>query len=407
MEPLKPRKPALYWLCKCIGLIGALNVHGQSNTTLNKVVPSQKVYWPAHSVENPSFSEGRPLRVHSLRLAPQLERNKPLAPFDRVGWVSVGPLIIGEGDYGQVICYSIERGERLWSLDSPRFLHVPPLLAGGHVLLGFSDGTLQKVEVATGKVRWSTKLHSPVARKMTLSRDAVYVVTQSQSIHEISLEEGKVKWTVDAGDGYQSVHISSLSAPVLYDGNVYVGLRSGEWIALATRTGQVLNRIDSFPESVERFHDFAGTGVVVTGRMIFARHDGYLGAASMSHLGNLSWKVKKSAISSTAFREGRLYVGLVNGQVYSYEALTGQEFPLIDIGEPAVNIFVGSDTVYLSSQSGNIFALDRGRGSLKWRDSLGSAVVQDPIVVNRTIYFPTSMKVLYGYALSQPDRNGG
>ncbi|MFK7873684.1 MAG: PQQ-binding-like beta-propeller repeat protein [Oligoflexales bacterium] len=381
----------LYWLFKsAVAISGVLASHAGAS----------RMYHIKPALGFPKPESVRPFRVRSLSMAPQYDAQKPLAPFDRTGWVNLGPLIVGEGENEQVTCYSFEQGSVLWRLENPRRLQVPPVMVGGHVLLGFLDGSLLKVEVATGKIRWKLQLADAVSRQLTVTRDAVYVVTESQSFYEVGLEDGKIQWVVDANDGGKSVHINSLAAPFVYDGVVHVGLRSGEWMSVVTRTGQVLRKIDPHPLPKRKFHDFVGPAVVVTGRVVFARHDGFIGSVSLSDMGQVSWEKVKAPISAAAFRDGRFYIGLVNGDVFSYEAEKGTETKLAETGSPIVGLSVGSDSLYISNQIGDLFALDRSSGDLKWRDNVGSPVTQPPLVIGKTIYFPSSMKVLYGYRLT-------
>ncbi|MEZ4741766.1 MAG: PQQ-binding-like beta-propeller repeat protein [Bdellovibrionota bacterium] len=222
----------------------------------------------------------RPFRVGHFKFSRKTDRIKPLGVASYAGWTSASGLLIGAVDHEWVGAFSVTNGKAKWWLHSSGELTAPPTIYGSWVILGFRDGTLLKVEVLTGKVVWKANLDTFPSRDYTLVGSKLLVITASQYLYSVDFQSGETQWLVDGGRPL-GLTVRSLSAPVVYNENVYFGTSSGEIVSVSMATGKIEWRYD--PEYTDsRFKDIVGEMLVVNNRLIFSRYDGLVGAISLS-----------------------------------------------------------------------------------------------------------------------------
>lgn len=367
---------------------------------------------PDHAL--PYFvQEDRPPRIGFMSFNKEMDREKTLAAIDTAGFVYNSGVLVGAVDRRWVLGMSWNSRKDLWWLDGGSLMTAPPGSFGSHVVLGFKDGFVRKVDVLTGKVIWETRLDSFTESGFVLSGTRLYVLTAAQILHALDFQSGQVLWVYDGGfpDG---LTIRGRTKPVVHDGKVYAGVSTGELICVDGQSGKLEWRQN--PEFVEgQFHDFVGELHVRDQAIIFARFDGTVGAMGFKGpTRNLVWKREFPSLATMAIRGPRLYLGGVNGDIVALnvsdllqgDQTSGKASADKDLWRYSTGLTLGTFTVsedllIAASVEGRITALHTASGTLVWHDDLQSSLVSPPVVVDQGLYFITGLKSLYGYRLNQ------
>ena len=282
----------------------------------------------AHAIE----ADPRPFRTSVYRMAPEYDFAKPLAAQDGAGWVINSGVFVGAFSPQWVGGYSMQLKRVTWWLRTPEQLTTPPGSFGSWVTLGFRDGTIKKVEALTGKVVWSVNLDSFSEREFLLAGTTLYVITAAQVVYALDFQTGKTLWLFDAGFP-ERLAIRAGVKPILNDGKIIFGISSGEILAVNAQTGKLLWRYN--PEYTEaRFHDVVGELVMRNNKLLITRYDGLVASLEMSGTARTAaWKNRLPGLTTSTFRNGRLYVGSINGDVYAFDGDSGREVWRTNLGE--------------------------------------------------------------------------
>jgi outer membrane protein assembly factor BamB len=335
-----------------------------------------------------------------MALNRELDDTKPVGVIDSAGFVANSGFLIGQFDRRWVGGLSLSTKRVVWWLDGQNDMTAPPGSFGSHVVLGFRDGQVMKVEAQTGKKIWSVNLDSFTERSFLLQDTTLYVLTAGQVLYALDFQTGKTLWLFDAGypDG---LTIRGGSAPVFSEGRVIVGIASGEILAVTADAGKLLWRYNPAYNDV-RFHDVLGDMVVRSSRLIFSRYDGLVGAIDLgSSARSLIWQEQLPGVTTAAMRGSRYYVGCINGDLYALDAENGgKRLWRIVTGVPVSHITaVGESTLLVSGTDGRITAIDSLSGKIQWTDSLGSPLASPPALYENAIYYATAYKNIYAYQL--------
>ncbi len=277
----------------------------------------------------------------------------------------------------------------LWSFQAGKLLEFQPIVVRNRVYFMDKDGTFYALSTDKGKVEWKRKIGSLNASSPAYSDGRLFAV--SLEPHQaVALEPrkhgSKVLWR-------RQLPGRSESSPLVHAGKVIFGCESGDIFALDEETGKVKWTLH--------------TGGPVKGALAF--DDGMVFAAN--YAGEIyaidagSGKVKWTAhtqgggllrgggvYSTPAVAWGRVYLGSLDGRVYSFVEKTGELAWSQSTGaevypSPAVADTPRSPpTVYVGSQDKRFYALDARTGEVRWDRSVGGVVLGSSSVVGETVY---------------------
>jgi outer membrane protein assembly factor BamB len=358
----------------------------------------------------------RPPRIGFMSFNREMDQEKTLAAIDTAGFVYNSGVLVGAVDRRWVMGMSWNSRKDLWWIDGGSLMTAPPGSFGSHIVLGFLDGLIKKVDVLTGKVVWETRLDSFTESGFVLSGTKLYVLTAAQILHAIDFQSGQTLWVYDGGfpDG---LTIRGRTKPIVHDGKIYLGVSSGELICVDAQSGKLEWRQN--PDFIEGlFHDFVGELHIKDQTVIFARFDGLVGAMSINGpTRNLIWKREFPSLTTMAVRGPRLYLGGVNGDIVALnlgDVLQGdksgakpsqdKELWRYATGLALATFTVSEDLLIAAGVEGRITALHTTSGLPVWYEDLQSSLVTPPVVVERGLYFITGLKSLYGYQLQESNR---
>jgi eukaryotic-like serine/threonine-protein kinase len=301
-----------------------------------------------------------------------------------------------------------------WSFSIKQPFIGSPVVDHGTVYIGGLDSALYALNAVNGEQRWKFKTRGPIRSAGECDATRVYLNGGDGVIYALDKQTGKPQWmfstfgavlgerTYDAADYFHS-------KPLKADNLLYVGSGDGRLYALNIADGTVRwtfkanNIIHTSP-------------VLHNDKVIFGSSDGFLYAINKVN-GDLVWKFKSAGHryfpagemqGSPVVSQGLVFIGSRDYNLYAVEANEGygywnKAFPqgwataltatdsVLYAGtsddklflaldpstgkelwrfEAKFNIFgpaaVGSSSVYVGTQMGKIFSLDKKSGSVQW-----------------------------------------
>ncbi len=280
-------------------------------------------------------------------------------------------------------------GSSLWSFQAGKLLEFQPIVVKGRIYFMDKDGMFYALNAGSGHVEWKRKIGTLNASSPAYAHGRLYAVNlepQQAVAIEPHRHGSKVLWR-------HPLPGRSESSPLVHAGKVIFGCESGDIFALDAKTGRT---------------DWAvHTGGAVKGALAFDKGtvfaDNYAGEVWALDAGNgkVRWTAHTQgggflrgggAYSTPAVEWGRVYLGGLDGRVYSYVEKTGELAWSHSTGaevypSPAVAETPGSPpTVYVGSEDKRFYALDARTGEVRWEHSVGGIVLGSSSVVGETVY---------------------
>ncbi|MFK7826835.1 MAG: PQQ-binding-like beta-propeller repeat protein [Oligoflexales bacterium] len=349
-------------------------------------------------IESGYLKNYKPFRTSFFKLAPDLDKEKPLAVADYGGWLESNGILLGSLDDDWLTGLTLPGLGPKWWRKSPGAQTCPPVSFGSWAVFGFRNGSIWKINALTGDKVWERKLDSFPARRIKKTENQLLVVTAKQTIYAIDSESGTVNWVHDS-NASEGLSIRNLAAPTVHQEQVYYGLSSGEVVALDLKTGErKWTHNPGFSEA--RFHDMIGEIYIIgNGKgLLLTRYDGIMTAVNLNNPKQNMWEpVKLNSITDSSFRHNRVYVGTHSGYVYAYNPDNGKQLWQSHIGASVGSITAGETKLYVTSTQGRIAALDV-EGKMLWHDQLEGLVTGSPVYIGNNIFFQTGLRNFYGYS---------
>ncbi|WP_284298966.1 PQQ-binding-like beta-propeller repeat protein [Homoserinibacter gongjuensis] len=218
-----------------------------------------------------------------------------------------------------------ERGARLWSMRFPDVVVASPTPAGdGDIVVVSLDGTLRRIDLATGETVWSVALRTDVSEAPAVGGGLVVIVDRGGAVLARSLADGAERW---------STELASAERAAIGDGLVAVQGSTGAVWVLEARDGA--RRWDSDQLGVSR-------RIVVLGGTVVAQSDE--GTVAWDAAGHRIWS---SAASEALVSDGDHLV-LAGEQALERRGPDGELFDEVEIGPGPL----GATRVVLATQGG-------------------------------------------------------
>ncbi|HSE52205.1 MAG TPA: PQQ-binding-like beta-propeller repeat protein [Gemmatimonadales bacterium] len=246
-----------------------------------------------------------------------------------------------------------------------------PVVSGGLVVVGSTDGSLYGINRADGTQRWKFDTKGPVMSSPAIANGLVYVSSVDGNIYAVDSATGAQRW-VFATKGERrftapGIHGAIprtermpdpfdvfLSSPTVANGTVYIGSGDQHVYALDAGTGALK-------------WSFA-TGDVVHAAPALANNTVYIG----------SWDRNLYALDAATGKEKWRYITGNDTTIYNQIGLASS---------PAV----AGGMVFVGGRDGKFHAVNAETGKPVWmHDNRGGWTIASPAVRDGVVYFPTS-----------------
>lgn len=368
-------------------------------------------------------------------------------PMFRGGPAHTGVYPAASGSYGGIA----------WRIETGGPVRSSPVVTGGTVYVGSSDGSLYALDAGRGTLEWKYDAGAPVTSTPAVAGNTIVLTATDGSVQAVSRRSGKRLWRVSTGPdaklawGYESGD-NWTSSPVITGHSVLVGSGDGGVYRLALATGKVEWRaatggrvrsspalagnlviVGSFDGQVHAFDQasgkerwrFATRGIdfqsdtfgfdrksvqsspAIAGDLVLAgARDGFLYAIDLA-TGRQRWVVdhKVSWVNcSAAISDGMVFTGTSDGAfLQALDLATGAERWRADtLGIIWSSPIVSGDKVYAVTTRGPIIAFDKASGRELWRVRYGAGSFSSPAIAGNRMYLGADDGAVYALDLTAP-----
>ncbi len=308
-------------------------------------------------------------------------------------------------------------------LESP--IHLPPVIAGDHVIATTAKGMIHAFDKISGELVWRTEKSVRYwDRSLLVHRDMLIVGSSGGILQALSIAGGKLIWQVELGIDVQV-------RPLAIDGTLYVatthvgtGLKNdpngkAAFYAIDANTGEIRWHRRTENYALQRPSYFNGvlylagsyydpgievdeggpmrvSAVTEDGGEILWEHkaiDGFVKAiyaddksvvyvgyqdflmALDSKNGRPRWRLDTGNWTPSLLgSDGVIYFGSATTQVFAVSSANGDKYWQFDIGGGSFNYLLGepvleNGVLYFLTQKGDIYALDAQSGKAIWVES--------------------------------------
>ena len=280
-----------------------------------------------------------------------------------------------------------------------------PAVVGSRVLIGSDNYKLYCVDMESGQLQWEFEAGYPIFSSPAVWNGRVYIgeglhYDADTSLYCLNLQDGSVIWTFQTDSHTES-------SPTVDNGKVYFGAGDDGLYCLDAITGE---EQWNFPHA-----HVDGGPLVVDDHVYFGSGYSYEGIICVSAAdGQLVWKqIFRAPIwSAPSFSDGRLYVGIGNGNFNESDPEPFGEVRCLNLAGGAdiwrftdvkdsvlTSIAVSENRAVFGSRDGVCYALDARTGKLAWRADIGAPIVSSPAVADGHVLFGADDGVLYCLSL--------
>ena len=278
-------------------------------------------------------------------------------------------------------------GSSLWSFQAGKLLEFQPIVVDGTIYFMDKDATFYALSVHGGHIQWKQDVGSLNASSPAYWNGRLYAVNlEPQQAVALTAKKGKVLWRTPLPG-------RSESSPLVHNGKVIFGCESGDIFALDAKTGKVRWKVHTNGP-------VKGALAYDDGTLFATNYAGEIWALDAGN-GHVKWTAHSQGggflhgggiYATPAVAFGRVYLGGLDGRVYSYEEKTGDLAWSHSTGAEVYSSPAVADTphapptVFVGSEDKHFYALDAKTGEVRWDHYLNGIILGSPSVVDRTVY---------------------
>jgi len=321
-----------------------------------------------------------------------------------------------------------------WRFKGGHLLEYSPILVGRQLFGINNEGLAFSVKTRTGKARWKRQIADLNASAPTYRDGVIYISNlEPGQVLALATQDGHLIWkhplpgrtessplvvgdkvivgcecngvfALDRATGKtiweRRVNGNVKAAPAYGDGIVYVGDYSGELNAIRVKDGSIKWQAGSQGSSFGRSGRFYATATVAFGRVYVGNVDGRMYSFDQQ-TGRLLWShstgnyVYAAAVAArTADTPATVYFGSYDGTFYALDARTGEErWSVHNLGAISGAASLIGDTVYVADlRTTSTFGFDARNGHRVFEYTDGA---YNPVISNGQDLFLTGYKTLY------------
>jgi outer membrane protein assembly factor BamB len=195
-----------------------------------------------------------------------------------------------------------------------------PVVSGGVVYFGSSDGNVYALETSTGAVKWKFKTGDVVHSSPALVDGTLFIGSWDTYLYALDAASGKEKWRFKTGEDHEIYNqVGIQGSPAVADGIVYFGCRDSNFYAIDAASGKqrwVFNNKGSWVINSPAIRD---------GKVFFATSDTGLVHALDAKSGAVIFTVDFNhwpMFSSPAIAGHMLYLGSHQGKLLAVDLTT-------------------------------------------------------------------------------------
>jgi len=288
-------------------------------------------------------------------------------------------------DQGALACYTLNKGEKIWSFRSHRRIVGTPAVADGIVVFGSADKNIYGLDARNGKRLWAVNAKAPVLGAVAIEDGIAYIGSSDSTFRAIDIQTGKTIWSYVGVKGY-------IETRPYIEGNIVIfGAWDNTLYALEKHTGKVLWKWNGGLEQM-LYSPAAVWPVAADGKVFIADPKRALTAIDLE-TGKTVWRTFQSQVRETiglSEDRERIYSKTMNDSVVCYAVKGNQPIEIwasnVGFGyEHAPSMLIEKDSVVFgSTKNGLIFALDAFNGKVLWKHKIGNSLINTIVPLSKS-----------------------
>ncbi|BBM82892.1 beta-alanine-activating enzyme beta-propeller domain-containing protein [Candidatus Uabimicrobium amorphum] len=325
-------------LCAICLLTLPLLSNKNKSETVRKVAPQKKTPTILYrgNLRRTGFYNTKPLtNVSQIRWSLPTKKRIKSSP------VVSDNIVYFAGYTHKVYALGVQSGKTIWEFTANDLIYSSPAIYDNVLYIGSHDGYMYALEKKNGTLIWKFRAQDSILSSPAFNEGMVYFASHDHKIYAVNARTGKEVWSHKTGD-------KILSSPAIFDKTLFIGCNDGFLYAIKANSGELRWRFatNGVIKSVPAIDDNA---------VYFGSFDHHVYA--VSHKGELLWRFKTGA------------------EIHSSAAI--------------------KELIYVGSNDGYFYALDKNTGKLKWRNATKSPVVMSPCIFNNVLYYSSLDGFLY------------
>ncbi|MDH4126791.1 MAG: outer membrane protein assembly factor BamB [Gammaproteobacteria bacterium] len=310
---------------------------------------------------------------------------------------------------GNVIAFDPLSGKKIWTLELDTELSAGPGVGDGMLAVGSADGTIIALNASDGTERWRTNLGGETLSAPLIGADSVVVATVDNLLRALRASDGNERWAIEQSTPILTMRGSA--SPALAGRTVIAGFDNGRLMAVDIASGDTVWDVVLAPPSgrsdLERLSDIDGQ-ISVVGQDIYA--GGYQGrlASLAVESGQVLWAREISSYVGVAADWNSVYTTSDNGEIIALSRRTGQEAwrqTSLLRREPTVPVIFGTSVV-VGDLEGYLHFFSVADGTPVARLRFGKAAISAGLtVIADRLYAQNDAGSIAAYAVQQPRRS--
>jgi len=324
--------------------------------------------------------------------------------------LAAAPIVAGGHVYvidtlGTVRAFDGRTGAQLWASQTPADRGGEASLYGGGIAYDQGRiyatnglGYVVALDERNGGLVWKVRPGGPLRGSPTVANDALYVMSQDNQIYSLKESDGSTNWSQAAS--LEVAGVFGSASPAVGQGTVVAGFSSGELNAYRYENGRevwqdALQRT-SIRTSVSTLNDIDADPVVDSGQVIAVGQGGRMVALDLI-TGQRLWELTLAGISTpwlagdwifVVTDDGKLMcVYRQNGHIRWINQLPQFQKPKSKKGQIEYSgpVLAGGRLIVTGSNGAMIY-VDPMTGAFQSQSSIGAGVSLQPVVANSTLY---------------------
>jgi outer membrane protein assembly factor BamB len=308
-------------------------------------------------------------------------------------------LVVGTSR-GHVVGLSTLDGRALWSFDSGARVDAKPVFWEDMILVGNDAGVLHGLS-AHGDVKWTYQTRAEIDGTVTVAEGRAFVMDGSDILHALDARTGKKLWsyTRTLPDYFTVGGASEIS---VHEDTVFAGFADGTFVALFIEDGSLQWGRD-LTGGARDFVDVDSKAIVFDGMVYAASFAGGLYAMSIDGEGEPVWKRDFGGVTSLQRVGDTLYTSTASRYVLALDAKTGAtRWRFRHVENTPTELVVAGDYIVYGGSNVGLFVLDRASGRpLLAFDNRGGFSAPPSFAAGRFYAF-SNRGYLYGFDLVVP-----
>ena len=306
------------------------------------------------------------------------------------------------GRDGTVVRLDAASGAAAWRVNAGTPLSGGAGSDGNTVAVGTDKGEVIALDARSGAVKWRARVSSEVLSAPKVGEGLVFVRSADSRIFAFDAEDGKRRWVYQRAAA--ALIVRSPTGLTLQQGNLYAGFSGGKLVAIDARTGAVRWEVTvALPKGsteLERVTDVSGEPVIQGREICSAAFQGRAACYELQS-GNQVWAREFSTLTGISVDARYGYLSDDRGSIHSVDRSTGRSLWKMDrlaYRNPSLPLPLDNEIAVADFQ-GVVHLLARDSGALVGRIATdGSPVRAAPMRIPGGLLVQTANGGLYALA---------